>query len=296
MGNAEQNHPARRVLLATDLSARCDRAFDRAVQLAQQWQAQLIAVNVAENLQSPDMVLNWAYGDEEENLRILRQQLREDAADAEVPVDVRIVKGEPADSIIGIAEQDGCELIVTGMARSEPFGRFIVGTTVEKLVRQSRQPILVVRKRPHGAYRNVVVATDFSQASALALRATLELFPDQPIVLFHVVKQNLVELASEKTLPVVVDDELLAMVEAFYDAAGVSAEQRARIALHVVGGRLESALTQYVRQHGTDLAVIGSRGQNSVLAGLVGSSVSRLLQWLPCDTLITGARQTEERT
>ena len=65
------NGPPTRVLLATDLSARCDRALDRAVQLAQQWQAQLVAVNVAESTQTPDMVLNWAYGAEEENLQIL---------------------------------------------------------------------------------------------------------------------------------------------------------------------------------------------------------------------------------
>ena len=295
MGNSEQkSHPAKRVLLATDLSARCDRALDRAVQLAQQWQAQLVAVNVAESMQTPDMVLNWAYGAEEDNLLILRQQLREDMADAEVPVSIKVVKGEPAGSIVEAAGSEACELIVTGMARSEPFGRFILGTTVEKLVRLANQPVLVVRKRPHGPYRRILVATDFSRASSLALGTALKLFPGQSIVLFHAVKQNLVELASEKPQTLQVSPAFQAQADEFHDAMGLSSEVRARITLHVEAGRLESALTQYVRLHSIDLVVIGSRGQSSLMAGLVGSSASKLLHWLPCDTMITGAHQSAE--
>jgi nucleotide-binding universal stress UspA family protein len=295
MGNSEQkSHLAKRVLLATDLSARCDRALDRAVQLAQQWQAQLVAVNVAESMQTPDMVLNWAYGAEEDNLLILRQQLREDMADAEVPVSIKVVKGEPAGSIVEAAGSEACELIVTGMARSEPFGRFILGTTVEKLVRLANQPVLVVRKRPHGPYRRILVATDFSRASSLALGTALKLFPGQSIVLFHAVKQNLVELASEKPQTLQVSPAFQAQADEFHDAMGLSSEVRARITLHVEAGRLESALTQYVRLHSIDLVVIGSRGQSSLMAGLVGSSASKLLHWLPCDTMITGAQQSAE--
>jgi hypothetical protein len=36
------NGPPRRIILATDLSARCDRALDRAAALASAWQAELM--------------------------------------------------------------------------------------------------------------------------------------------------------------------------------------------------------------------------------------------------------------
>src|SRR5690606_33852636 len=147
-----------------------------AVQLANQWQAELVTISVMEGLQAPDMVLNWAYGAEDDNERILRQQLREDMSGADLPVTIRVAKGEAAGSIVETADNDNCDIIVTGMARSEPFGRFILGTTVEKLVRQTSLPLLVVRKRPHGAYHRVVVASDFSRASCLALRTALKLF------------------------------------------------------------------------------------------------------------------------
>jgi len=38
----------RAILLATDLSSRCDRAFDRAVALARQWSAKLVVLTVIE--------------------------------------------------------------------------------------------------------------------------------------------------------------------------------------------------------------------------------------------------------
>jgi nucleotide-binding universal stress UspA family protein len=42
------NGPPRRIILATDLSARCDRALDRAAALASAWQAELIALHARE--------------------------------------------------------------------------------------------------------------------------------------------------------------------------------------------------------------------------------------------------------
>lgn len=45
---ADPPAPSSTVLLATDVSARCDRAFDRAAQLATQWSGRLIAVHALE--------------------------------------------------------------------------------------------------------------------------------------------------------------------------------------------------------------------------------------------------------
>ncbi|MDP2247560.1 MAG: universal stress protein, partial [Nitrosomonadales bacterium] len=74
----------KRLLLATDMSARCDRALDRAAQLATEWHAELLALNILESSQAPDMALTWAYGDEESNLQIAQRQLKQDLAGLQV--------------------------------------------------------------------------------------------------------------------------------------------------------------------------------------------------------------------
>ena len=71
-----------------------------------------------------------------------------------------VVSGDPLARILETADAYGCSLIVTGTARDETLGRLLLGTTVEKLARQARQPVLVVKNRPRRPYRDVLVATD----------------------------------------------------------------------------------------------------------------------------------------
>jgi len=40
--------PPKKILLATDLSSRCDRALDRAAALAARWQSALVVLHVLE--------------------------------------------------------------------------------------------------------------------------------------------------------------------------------------------------------------------------------------------------------
>jgi nucleotide-binding universal stress UspA family protein len=64
----------KQVLLATDLSARCDRALDRAVQLTEAWQAELTAVNVLDLGGAPDQILAWTSGATDQDLRRIALQ------------------------------------------------------------------------------------------------------------------------------------------------------------------------------------------------------------------------------
>jgi len=81
------------LLLATDLSARCDRALDRAAQLAGEWQAELVALNVLDPAASPDQALAWISGaSDEQLLHVARQQLARDLAAANVPATLRLVR------------------------------------------------------------------------------------------------------------------------------------------------------------------------------------------------------------
>src|SRR5690606_24613350 len=63
--------------------------------------------------------------------------------------------------------------------------RMLLGSTVEKLVRISETPTLVVKNRCRGSYRKAVLATDFSEGSRQALAAARRLLPDTPLTLFH---------------------------------------------------------------------------------------------------------------
>lgn len=72
----------------------------------------------------------------------------------------------------------------------------------------------------------------------------------------------------------------------FIDTCDLSAGMRQRLHFVVEYGALESALTHYVRANDVDLVVIGTHGHSGIMSVLLGSTAARLLDWLPCDTMI----------
>lgn len=280
--------PPTRLLLATDLlSARCDRALDRAAQLAGEWGAELVALNVLEVPQAPDVVLAWADGkDDRSNNFIAQQQLQQDLAGMNIKASMRIARGDMASTIREIAANTDCGLVITGMARNETLGRVLLGTSVECLARTLPQPLLVVRNRVRSAYRRVVVATDFSDSSRHALHAAARFFPDRELILYHaytIALSGITDLTATPRISLGIENSECAE---FLDASDLPAEMRSRLRVHIEHGSLETNLTNYVRQHGVDLVVIGTHGRSGLMDVLLGSTAARLFDWLPCDTLL----------
>lgn len=283
------------VLLATDLSVRCDRALDRAAQLAGEWQAMLVGVNVLETDQAPDLVLGWVGERDDASLaRFAEQQLQQDLSGLEVQVRLRIERGEPVQAIAKAARETGSALVVTGAASSEWWGRLLLGSTLESLARQLPQPLLVVRQRPRGRYQRILVATDFSDSSRHALHAAARYFADRELVLYHATEAPLSDRLER-----VIDSETRRHIEegdyaAFLSASDLPDEARKRTRIVIEQGSLAVSLSRYVREHGVDLVVMGTQGRSGLMHLVLGSSASELLQWVPCDTLIVREPRTAD--
>lgn len=283
------------VLLATDLSVRCDRALDRAVQLAGEWQALLVGVNVLEVGQGPDLVLGWLGDRDDASLaRFAEQQLQQDLSGLDVQVRLRVERGEPVQAIAKATRETGSALVVTGVASNALWGRLLLGSTVELLARQLPQPLLVVRRRPRGRYGRIIVATDFSDSSLHALHAAACYFPDRELVLYHAT-----EAPMSDRLERVIDERTRQYIEegdyaAFLATSDLPDEVRKRTRIVIEQGSLAASLSHYVREHGVDLVVMGTHGRSGLMNVLLGSAASELLQWVPCDTLIVRAPRADD--
>lgn len=280
------SQPATCVLLATDLSARCDRALDRASQLCQQWDAELLAVNVLELGRAPDMALDWVYGDDQRSLKFAHQQLQQDLAGLSIRTDMQIVHGSPCEEIVKLANAREARLVVTGMAKDELFGRFLAGSTVESLARQVSQPLLVVRKRPHGPYQRILVATDFSESSRYAMQTALAFFPAESLILYHAHQSPMAGAIDERASSSAGNALMQRAFADFLAASGMQADEAARVSCVAENGGLEKVLTQYVRDQAIELVIMGTHGRSGLLDVLLGSTAAKLLDWLPCDTMI----------
>ncbi|MFY0478706.1 universal stress protein [Achromobacter marplatensis] len=281
------------ILLATDLSARGDRALDRALQLTKELNTKLIVLHVMESHATPARLTTPVWRRlSTDHKALAERELAEDLAAADVPSEVVVVSGDPLTRIMETADSFGCSLIVTGIARDETLGRLLLGTTVEKLARQARQPVLVVKTRPRKPYRDVLVATDFSPGSRQALRAALQLVPNANLTLFHAYDVPF----QGKTVP---DD---AITRSFYKGAEQSAREFTAETPELAGktpqivleaGQPETVLSEYSFNHRSDLVVTGTHGRTGILRTAIGSVAERLLESLPSDVLIVRLTEKE---
>lgn len=274
------------LLVATDLSPRCDRALDRAIQLAQTWAASLTALYVFDAPTEPDRILAWAAGDPAFDLQIeASRQLRRDLAGLGERADVRLMRSKsPAEVIDRVAGEVAAGLVVTGVARDEPLGRFALGSTVEVLARTLRRPVLIVRNRVRSPYLRVAAATDLSERAKAAVVTAVRWFPDAETHLFHAASRPVSLSKRGRDAEAEASGALIGRCERFVAQSGLPRTAIHRVA--AVADDLAPGLTRYVRQNEVDLAVIGAHEGQGLLELFLGNSLEKLLQWLPCDVLV----------
>jgi len=274
----------RTILLATDLSSRCDRALDRAASLAARWDARLIVLNVIEaSRRDADDLPSWRRLSDPRGAAEAR--VRRDLPEPLRALDVRVAEGDPADAIVNIATAEGVDLIVTGVARDEALGRHLLGATVERLARRAPAPVLVVKRRLR-PYGEVVVATDFTAASQHALATAAALFPDARLTLMHGWE---VPFPGFQDNPRFRDDlraELARHSDTFLAAARLPEAQRPTLQVLIEHGAPERLIRDYMTDRDVELVVIGAHGGSALFDGRLGAVARRILDASPGDVLV----------
>ncbi|WP_374512796.1 universal stress protein [Brevundimonas sp.] len=270
------------MVLATDLSSRCDRAFERAYALAASCGAVLLVVTAVEgDFHKP----SWRSA-EREALARMQEDMAEALGERVLAWEPVAAPGAPHEVVIDAASRTNAELIVTGMARNETLGRVSPGTTVETLVRRAPCPVLVVRQRASRPYRNILVPTDFSRAGELALIRAAAMFPDGRFTLLHGYRVPFPGFVTEEAS----HDEFRAA--ALDQQAAFIARARTRIGgdLEVVGlveyGEPDRLVADYVSANGADLMVVGAHDRSGVLGALSRDIAGHLLMKARCDVLV----------
>ena len=263
--------PPFEVLLASDFTARSDRPLGRAVQLAEEKRGKLAIAHVLEK---------GTDANDEDILHRLRADLPENAANAELIVRA----GSAPKTLTAIAAERGSDLIVTGVARYNSIGDYFLGTAVDHIIRNAERPVLVVRCRPVGPYRRLVVATDLSNCSRAALLTAAALFRDAVITLvhaFHVPYEGWVKSADAKAD---VRAEAQEELEAFL--ADVDPTVLARVDARLVEGETGTVIVQEIARTEADLLVLGTHGRSGFTRATIGRQAEGLLSAVNADVLM----------
>ncbi|HEX7075218.1 MAG TPA: universal stress protein [Hyphomicrobiaceae bacterium] len=278
----------RRILLATDLDPRSDRALDRAALLAGEFSAELFVAHVLEDIpDGEDEIPSWRRPPS--LVEVARRQLLRQVGAVAQKATILIEQGEPAKAILAAAEREGCDLIVTGVAKEELFGRSSLGATVDGILRGTGVPVLVVKSRASNPYRQIVVATDFSRYSRHALDTAAAFFPDRPLTLFHAYDAPMSLLSSDPD----------AYRQEWEEAARKECANFLRDSSHdadqyIAFGAPDVVMHDYVLEKGVDLVVLGTRGRSGIGEFFLGSVAKSIVLAVPCDALLVRHREELE--
>lgn len=280
------------MVLATDLSSRCDRAFDRARTLAAARGAILHLVTAIEgDFHKP----SWR-SSERQALARIRTDVAEALGESTLAWEPVVAPGPPHEVVLDVAERVDAELIITGVARNELLGRVAPGRMVETLIRKASAPVLVVRRRAVRGYRRILVPTNYSKAAELALVRAAAMFPGAQFTLLHGYRVPFAGFLSEeahhdefRTLASDQQADFIARVEATIGQPG-------RLVGLVEFGGPSELVADYVGANDPDLMVVGAHDHSGVLGGLAADVAGRLLMAAGCDVLIVPEAGELKRT
>ena len=280
--------PPASILLATDLSARCDRALDRAVNLALAWGAKLHIVHAIEQdmLDREDAFTRRLRG--ADPALAARARIEADLAGhvEGVAIELHVEAADPVALVLKVAAREGCGLIVTGVARDQSLGRYLLGSTVDYLVKHAPVPLLVVRDRANADYRAVLVTTDLSPSSRHALEAAARIFPDAELSLFHAYDIPFAGYLENSAVQADFVRYGADASEKFLSEANLPDGVKARIRQIVERGDPETLLADHAKAGDFGLVVVGSHGGGALYDLFIGSTAAAIIREQPGDVLL----------
>jgi nucleotide-binding universal stress UspA family protein len=285
----------KKILVATDLSGRGDRAVQRAISLAAEHHASLEVIHVID--ESLPSAIAPRY---EADVRATIEKMLASLTQASVIVPaITIVRGLDFREIIASADKSNIDLVLLGIHRHESPLLFR-GTTAERVIRFGHRPVLVVKDVTAGPYRRAIVAADASAHSDAAIEMAARLVPGGEVHIVHVLHKPFNTFLGGHTQDQlmrgqveIVSSHLTSMLAALIPTLGVSAP---RFNVIQKEGEIHRVIREMVTVLNPDLLGIGTHARTGIALAIIGSIAADLLASAPVDVLATKALRHLRRT
>ncbi|MCU1718368.1 universal stress protein [Pseudomonas sp. 5P_3.1_Bac2] len=260
------------ILIAHDLRDTADMALCRASQLASQFNARLSVLHV--------LAPHTSEREQDQARRALDKSLSQYA-----PAGSQLLirsGSKPSDVVLQQVSELRCDLLVLGghQQRHDLFS----GTSLGRIARSCPVPLLLVARNQFEPYQRALAAIDFSLCACSALGHAFELLPAQASIhALHVFEPS---KGSPKQLEAQLATQQALIAQLLEDEAQNLPEHGPTLTHSVEQGGILRALQQHIKQHHSELLVLGSHGRSALSQALLGSLAQHFLHKAPCDVLV----------
>ena len=276
------------ILFATDFSAASDAAAPIAIQIARRYGAKIYGVHV--NGSDPYVATApeaWAAMAEATERTAKEAAARLNGQLQGIEHEVVIGEGKIWDVMSDLIKQKEIDLVVLGTRGRTGFGKTLLGSVAEQILRQSPCPVLTVGphvnlwSEEYGKMREILYATDLAADFPMAAPYAVSLAQENQahLVLLHVVEG--LKAGDLVDSPEVVDLKERKLQQLVTQQAGLWCDPS-----YIVeqGPAAEKILDVAKRRH-TDLIVLGARPANGLATHLNRGTVHKVVSQATCPVL-----------
>jgi nucleotide-binding universal stress UspA family protein len=296
----------RNILFVAEAEANDPAAFDQAVTLANDNQAQLTVIGIVEDagtLRSTQLRDAMV----EERLEALRALVKANAA-ASDEVETKVLIGRPFMEVIRDVIRFRRDLVIKSIGAAHSVGQRLFGGTDKKLLRKCPCPVWLIKSTKQQGYRQVLVALDYEpenpesdplnrQLLEMAGSIALSEFCDLHVVhawrLEHesFLRSARTGLTREDVDELVGEEEqtrehwIARLVHESFQPSGRGTEEYLKPKVHLLQGRAESVVLQCAEEIGAELVVMGTVARTGIPGFTIGNTAESILGELDCSVL-----------
>lgn len=274
----------RNILVPINGSGGSDPAIDRALGLAQRFDAAVHVVHVID-VEAVDAELDGAQRDRlhqplERRGHEAVDRFYERATDQGIDVTQNLLEGRPSRTILEYVDDHDIDLIVMGTHGHSGPESTRLGSTTERVISATRVPVLAVPKPvdTSNGFDRIVIATDGSDIAEDAADRGIDIAAEYnaSVSVIYVIDT---EIYGRKDAPRSIIGLLREGGENAVATVTDEVKDRGlRVNTDLLRGEPTEEIVEYADGAGADLVVLGTRGRGGAPDAILGSTTARVLR------------------
>jgi nucleotide-binding universal stress UspA family protein len=273
------------VLVPVDFSPPSRLAVNYGVSLARKFRATLTLMHVVESASGfahpfADESGTIAQEHRDQALRMLGALLgSEDQDDLDLRTVVKC--GSIKDEIAAVIREQEADILVMGTHGRGFFGRLLIGSVTEGILRKISIPVLTVcRATKPLALNRILLATDMSESSRGGFDFALELARTMrsDLVMFHAVDRTALAYGGAEMVAYVSEDIVEQAKAKLAELAAEAKRAKVRVETVLVEGVAAEEILETAERSSPDLILISVAKKGAVERALLGTTAERIIR------------------
>jgi hypothetical protein len=203
-------------------------------------------------------------------------------------IKTRLEEGEIFEKIIEVAEEERCDLIVMGRQGITNLKKTLMGSVTAKVIGHFQGKILVVPENATLGWKNILVGTDGSRYSDIAIEEAVNYARSYGGVLKLVQVVDVTE-EFQAHAPELIEKLIARAKENLKNIKQKLQQKGINVETFVREGEPYKIITELATDLKSDVIVLGSHGKTGLHKLLMGSVTERVIGYSPCPVLIVKA-------